>query len=258
METLKIALVQNHLAWEDINANLQSFDEMLHSNTSKADVWILPEMFTTGFSNAAEKLAVDMESEPVQWMKHKAQQLDALIIGSMIIRQNNQFFNRLLAVFPDGNILHYDKRHLFSLMHENDFYNAGNAKLTFTFRGWTITPLICYDLRFPVWCRNTAMADLMIFVANWPEKRHFHWTTLLKARAIENQCYIAGVNRIGEDNNGIPHNGQSALYDFWGNETGMAGNLKQVLSVEINKTTLMQHRERFSFWKDSDTFNIEI
>lgn len=258
MENLTLSIVQNDLVWENIPANLASFDVMLNDISTPTDIIVLPEMFTTGFSNHAESLAVTMDSAPVQWMQQKAALMNALICGSMIIKENEQYFNRLICAFPDGNLMHYDKRHLFSLMHENDYYTAGNQKLTFEFRGWTITPLICYDLRFPVWCRNTEIADLMIFVANWPEKRSFHWTTLLKARAIENQCYLAGVNRIGLDNKGNPHNGESAVYDFWGKEMALAENLRTTKTVSLSKTALTQHRERFAFWKDSDTFNIEL
>lgn len=254
---LTITLIQNHLAWEDIPANLASFDALMAAVIDPTDIIILPEMFTTGFSNNAAALAVEMESAPVEWMLQHARNKQALIMGSMIIRENDQYYNRLIAAFPDGNILTYNKRHLFSLMKEDEHYISGHQQLVFEFRGWKIFPLICYDLRFPVWCRNTEMADLMIFVANWPEKRHFHWTTLLKARAIENQCYVAGVNRIGPDNNDIPHNGESAVYDFWGKELVSAKDLQTAVSITISKSDLDEHRQRFAFWKDRDTFEIK-
>jgi predicted amidohydrolase len=258
MENLRVSIVQNDLVWENIPANLASFDELLKDIHETTDIIILPEMFTTGFSNNAKNLAVTMDSEPVQWMQRNANSKNAMLCGSMIIVENEQYFNRLICSFPDGTLAHYDKRHLFSLMHENENYSAGNSKLIIEFRGWKITPLICYDLRFPVWCRNTEMADLMIFVANWPEKRNYHWTTLLKARAIENQCYLAGVNRIGLDNKGNSHRGESAVYDFWGKEIILAENLRCTRTVTLSKTKLEEHRARFAFWKDSDTFNIEI
>lgn len=254
---LHITLVQNDLVWEDIPANLSSFDDLLSTVPRETDVVILPEMFSTGFTNNAEALAVPMDSEPMKWMQHHAKKLDALMIGSMIISEKGHFFNRLLVAFPEGNLLTYDKRHLFSLMHENDFYTAGDQRLIFEFRGWKIFPLICYDLRFPVWCRNTEMADLMIFVANWPEKRDYHWTTLLKARSIENQCYVAGVNRIGEDEKGNRHHGQSAVYDFWGKEMISAGDLQTCIHKTLSKEELNQHRKRYSFWKDRDNFEIQ-
>ena len=254
---LTITLLQNNLVWEDIDANLRSFDEQLAGLPEGSDILILPEMFTTGFSNDAEKLAVTMESHPVRWMLSNSAKRNAMMIGSMIIREDGKSFNRLICAFPDGNLLTYDKCHLLSLMRENEHYKAGEKHLVFEFRGWKLFPLICYDLRFPVWCRNTEMADLMIFVANWPEKRHYHWTTLLKARAIENQCYVAGVNRIGEDNNGIPHNGETGAYDFWGKEMVSARNLQTAVTATLSKTALMEHRERFAFWKDRDTFEIK-
>ena len=254
---ISVTLLQNDLVWEDIPANLAAFDALMAAANDPTDIIVLPEMFTTGFSNNTASLAVEMESAPVEWMLQHARNKKALIMGSMIIQEGHQYYNRLIAAFPEGNILTYNKRHLFSLMNENDYYTAGDQQLVFEFRGWKIFPLICYDLRFPVWCRNTEMADLMVFVANWPEKRHFHWTTLLKARAIENQCYVAGVNRIGKDNNGIPHNGESGLYDFWGKELISAKDLLTTVSTTLSKSALNEHRERFAFWKDSDTFEIK-
>ncbi len=254
METLKIALVQTNLVWEDIEQNLSDLDEMLWA--ADADVIVLPEMFTTGFSNDSEKLAVTMNSEPVQWMHDLACRLGSLLIGSMIIAEDGKYYNRLICAFPDGSMQHYDKRHLFSLMHEDEHYTAGQERLIVEYRGWKIFPLVCYDLRFPVWARNVEMAELMIFVANWPEKRQKHWNLLLNARAVENQCYVAGVNRIGEDGEGVPHNGMSAVYDFWGNELISAKDLRGVFTVELSKAKIEEHRERFGFWRDRDNFNI--
>jgi omega-amidase len=256
MTDLHLCLVQNDLAWEDTPSNLSRFDDVLANVHPKTDVIILPEMFSTGFTNNAAALAVPMDSAPVRWMQNHASMLDALIIGSMIISESGKYFNRLLAVFPNGQVLHYDKRHLFSLMQEQDYYQAGSEQLIFEFRGWKLFPLICYDLRFPVWCRNTALADLMIFVANWPEKREEHWTTLLKARAIENQCYVAGVNRVGLDDKANNFNGQSAVYDFWGNIVASAGNLPGMIHTTLSKTELEAHRKRYTFWKDRDTFEL--
>lgn len=255
MDTLTIALVQSDLIWEDIEANLEQFDDSLWA--ADADVIILPEMFTTGFTNDAERLAVTMDSKPVMWMHDLACRLGSLLMGSMIIEECGKFYNRLICAFPDGNINTYDKRHLFSLMKEDEYYTAGNQQLIFEYKGWKIFPLICYDLRFPVWTRNVEMADLMIFVANWPEKRQKHWNLLLNARAVENQCYVAGVNRIGEDGGGVPHNGYSAVYDFWGNEIFSAKDLQGVFTTTLSKSSLVEHRERFGFWRDRDTFEIK-
>jgi len=255
MENLKISLVQSHLYWEDIEKNLEHFTEL--TQDIKTDVLVFPEMFTTGFTNASDQLAVKMDSNPVKWMKDLSKKMDALVMGSMIIVENGNYFNRLLAAFPDGKLQTYDKRHLFSLVNENDFYTAGTEKIIIDYKGWKISPLICYDLRFPAWCRNTEMEDVIIFVANWPEKRQKHWNLLLNARAIENQSYVVGVNRIGEDANGIPYNGRSAVYDFWGNEMILANDLQGVFTIEISKNNLKEHRQRFGFWKDRDTFEIQ-
>ena len=255
MENLKISLVQSNLYWEGIDKNLQQFSEL--TNDVETDVLVLPEMFTTGFTNASEQLGVKMDSSPVKWMKDLSKKMDALVIGSMIIIENRMYFNRLIAAFPDGSIQTYDKRHLFSLVNENDFYAAGTEKLVINYKGWKISPLICYDLRFPAWCRNTELEEILIFIANWPEKRQKHWNLLLNARAIENQSYVVGVNRIGEDGNGIPHNGMSAVYDFWGNEMILAKDLQGVFTTEVSKIKLKEHRNRFGFWKDRDTFEIQ-
>lgn len=255
MEKLKISLVQSDLYWEDIEKNLQHFTEL--TQDIETDVLVFPEMFTTGFTNASEQLAVQMDSLPIKWMQELSNKLDALLIGSMIIEENGHYYNRLLAAFPDGNLQTYDKRHLFSLVGENDFYAAGAEKLVINYKGWKISPLICYDLRFPAWCRNTEMEEIIIFIANWPEKRQKHWNLLLNARAIENQSYVVGVNRIGEDGSGIPHNGMSAVYDFWGNEIILANDLLGVFTTEVSKIKLKEHRERFGFWKDRDTFEIQ-
>jgi omega-amidase len=254
---LHVSLLQNDLVWEDIPANLRSFDRLFEKIDGDVDVIILPEMFSTGFSNHSNRLAVHMDSTPVQWMKDHAANFRALVMGSMIIEEKGHFFNRLIAAFPDGNLQTYDKRHLFSLMQENHHYKAGYQRLLIEYKGWRIMPFICYDLRFPVWCRNTEMADLMVFVANWPEKRSFHWTTLLQARAIENQCFVAGVNRIGTDNQGNLHHGQSAVYDFWGKELVSASDLRTAISIRLSASDLEAHRERFTFWKDRDTFDIQ-
>ena len=254
MDELNIALVQSDLVWEDIDQNLNQFDELLWA--SDADVVILPEMFTTGFSNNSQQLSVAMDSMPVNWMHDLASRLGCLLIGSMIIEEKGKCFNRLIAVLPDGTIQTYDKRHLFSLSKEQEYFSAGQEKLLIEYNGWKIAPFICYDLRFPVWTRNTKEADLMIFIANWPEIRIDHWNTLLKARAIENQCYVAGVNRIGTDNQGIVYNGQSAVYNFWGDELISAKDLQGLATTRISKKELKKNRVHYSFLKDRDKFGI--
>lgn len=255
MEKLKISLVQTPLYWENIEKNLQHFTQL--TQDVNTDILVFPEMFTTGFTNKSEELAVTMDSAPVKWMQELSQKIDALVMGSMVIVENEEYFNRMIIAFPDGNLQTYDKRHLFSLVNENDFYTAGTEKIVIHYKDWKISPLVCYDLRFPAWCRNTEMEEVLIFVANWPEKRQKHWNLLLHARAIENQCYVVGVNRIGDDGNGIAHYGGSAVYDFWGNEMILANDLLGIYTVEISKQQLKEHRNRFGFWKDRDTFEIQ-
>ncbi len=254
-ENLEVALVQSELLWEDIETNLSNFEDMLWD--ADADVIILPEMFTTGFTNNSKEYGVTMDSTPVMWMHDLACRLGSLLMGTMIIRDGNNFYNRMLCAFPDGSIKFYDKRHLFSLVGENQFYTAGEKHLLFDYLGWKITPFVCYDLRFPVWIRGVEEVDLMIFSANWPQKRHRHWNLLLTARAIENQCYAAGVNRIGLDGGGVSHNGMSAVYDFWGNEMVSAGDSKGVFKTVLSKSKLDEHRMRFGFWRDRDKFTVQ-
>lgn len=255
LEQLEVALVQSDLIWEDIEGNLSQFDDMLWD--ADADVIILPEMFTTGFSTRSEALATDMDGASVQWMHDLACRLGSLMMGSMIIREDGQYFNRLICAHPDGSLEYYDKRHLFSLVNEQNFFSAGSSHLIVDYNGWKIAPYICYDLRFPVWTRNVEQADLMVFVASWPEKRQKHWNLLLNARAVENQCYVAGVNRVGLDDAGITHNGMSAVYDYWGNEQLSAGDSQGVFKTKLSKAKLHEHRERFGFWRDSDKFIIQ-
>jgi omega-amidase len=256
MESLKVALLQFDIKYGDKNANIEAIETLVEEKHLETDILILPEMFSTGFSNNTS-LAIPMNGNEVLWLNDSAKKYGCVIIGSLMIEEDGKFFNRLIVSFPDGRAsLTYDKRHLFSLMQEDHYFSAGKKKLYFDYKGWKICPLICYDLRFPVWCRNTENADLIIFVANWPEKRHLHWSALLKARAIENQCYVVGVNRIGYDQNEIPHNGQSAVYDFWGNTLSLAENLHTITTVELTKSEIERHRNIFGFWKDADNFTI--
>ncbi|MCO5248088.1 MAG: amidohydrolase [Chitinophagales bacterium] len=255
MDNISVALVQSDIIWEDIHQNLSNFDEMLWA--SDADIVILPEMFTTGFSNHSKELAVTMNSMPIQWMHDLAGRLGCLLIGSMIIKEKENYYNRLIVTLPDGTIQTYDKRHLFSLSNEGVFYQAGTERLIIDYNGWKIAPFICYDLRFPVWSRNTEEVDLMIYLANWPEKRIEHWNTLLKARAIENQCYVAGVNRIGLDGNQLYYNGQSAIYDFWGEQQIYTGDKQGLYVAKISQQELKNNRSHYSFLQDRDNFELK-
>ncbi|KAA3632908.1 MAG: amidohydrolase, partial [Bacteroidetes bacterium] len=209
MKALRLSIVQDHLAWEQKQQNLKHFSKVLSPLKGETDLIVLPEMFTTGFSMNAEKLAETMEGPTVQWLKKQAADLSAAIMGSCIIRDMGKFYNRLLFVTPEGKTFYYDKRHLFSFAGEHEYYTGGTHRILIPYKGWKIMPQICYDLRFPVWSRNTDDYDLLIYVANFPDKRRFAWQQLLTARAIENQVYTIGVNRIGLDENGIEYSGDS-------------------------------------------------
>jgi predicted amidohydrolase len=256
---LTLALVQADLKWEDQKANLQHFEEMLGQLDQTIDLLILPEMFTTGFSMNAESLAEPEPGPSLLWMQQQAASLDAAVTGSLIIREGKTFHNRLYMVYPDGSYGHYDKRHTFTLANEHLTYERGTSRTTMEWRGWTIFPLICYDLRFPVWARNDQDYDLLIYVANWPEKRVAAWDALLKARAIENMAYCAGVNRVGVDGNGFPYVGHSAVYDMLG-ETMLDFPEKQegVACVTLYKDRMLSTRSHLQFLQDRDDFNLEV
>jgi predicted amidohydrolase len=221
----------------------------------KTDLIVLPEMFTTGFSMNPEKLKESMDGIALQWMKKQASEKDAAVVGSLIIEDNEKVFNRLVWVFPNDQIEIYDKRHLFTMGEENRHYSAGTEKLIVEYKGWRFCPLICYDLRFPVWSRNTENYDVLIYVANWPVPRHKVWKTLLQARAIENQAYCIGVNRVGKDGPGLNYYGDSCLTDAKGNARFLGGS-EQVASFEISLDELHKFREKFPVLNDRDEFNM--
>ncbi len=262
METqdlLKLALVQTDIYWEDIPANLAELEEKLDGLKNKADIIILPEMFSTGFSMQPEKISEPLNLVTTRWMRQMALATGALVIGSFAAREgSSSYYNRLMAVFPDGNYGHYDKRHLFRMGNEHEIYTPGNRKLLLTWKGWRICPLICYDLRFPVWSRNLSADpyDLLIYVANWPAARSDAWKTLLKARAIENLSYTAGVNRTGDDFKGTAHDGGSAVFDYKGRELLLLGNEPEIAIVTISRQKLSEYRERFPAHLDADQFRI--
>lgn len=254
MEKLNITLVQPGIIWEDPQVNLERYSEML-APVEQTDIIILPEMFTTGFSMQPEKLKENMDGPSVQWMKILAGEKDAAVVGSLIIEGNGNVFNRLVWVFHDGKTKIYDKRHLFTMGEENQHYSAGTEKLIVEYKGWRFCPLICYDLRFPVWSRNTEDYDVLIYVANWPAPRHDVWRTLLQARAIENQAYCFGVNRIGKDGSGLEYNGDSCMIDARGNARFLGGN-EQIISFDISLDELKNFREKFPVLKDRDVFQM--
>lgn len=256
MENLKITLIQPNIIWEDISANLEKYTQMVEKIES-TDIIILPEMFTTGFSMSPEKLKEPMNGSSVHWMKNSARKSNAALVGSLIIEENKQIFNRLVWAFPDGKTEFYDKRHLFSMGDEHNHYSAGNSKLIVEFRGWKFCPLICYDLRFPVWSRNAENYDVLIYVANWPAARHHVWKNLLVARAIENQSYCIGLNRVGKDGAGLNYLGDSALISPKGYGEFM-GNSEILKTFKISFSELHQFRKSFPLLNDKDQFSIQL
>lgn len=252
---MKINIIQSAVLWEDPIANREIFgDKILDSE--KADLIILPEMFTTGFSMNPEKLAEPMDGPTVLWLKELAKHAGAAITGSVIMTENGAYFNRLLFVLPSGELFHYDKRHLFSLAGEDKVYTRGNKKLIVDYLGWKIAPFVCYDLRFPVFSRNTEQYDLAIYVANWPETRINAWDTLLKARAIENMAFVAAVNRIGSDYSKLNYPGHSQIIDPLGSGVIDAGSTEGVFSATIDKQMLIETRAKLAFLEDRDDFTV--
>lgn len=258
MSTLSITGIQTKLYWEDKKANLQMFEEKILSISKPTEVVVLPEMFSTGFSMRPEKLAETMEGETLRWMKRMASAKAIVLTGSVIIEENNQYFNRLVWMLPNGDVGYYDKRHLFAYADEDQHYSAGSKRLIASVNGWKINLLVCYDLRFPVWSRqDQARYDVLIYVANWPERRIRAWKTLLQARAIENQCYVVGVNRVGEDGNGIHYSGESMVVDASGETLYQNKDEEDIFTVALDSSDLETIRRKFPFWKDADKFNIE-
>jgi len=228
----------------------------------KAELVVLPEMFSTGFSMEAETLAEDMDGPTLSWMKKIAGLKKIILTGSIIAREGDKFFNRLLWVLPNGQYGHYDKRHLFAYAGEDNRYSPGNKRLIASVNGWKIHLLICYDLRFPVWSRQSIQNgqpeyDLLVYVANWPERRNHAWKSLLQARAIENQCYVVGVNRVGDDGHGIYHSGDSMVVDPLGNILYHKAHEEDLFTIALEKEKLEEVRNKFPFWKDADHFLID-
>lgn len=255
---LRLALVQTALHWHDRDANLADLEARIAPH-GDADLIVLPEMFTTGFSMAPESQAEPADGPTLAWMRERAAALNTTLTGSVMVRDaEGGHRNRLLWVTPAGEVDHYDKRHLFRMADEHRHYRAGDRALTVTLNGWRIRPLVCYDLRFPVWSRDPLDTDLLLYVANWPAPRRRHWTRLLAARAIENLCYVAAVNRIGEDGNGLPYAGDSRLLDFHGDVLADAGDRETVLRVSLDGGALADYRARFPAWMDADRFKLEL
>jgi predicted amidohydrolase len=261
MSSLTITLIQTNLFWENKKANLDMLQQKIESIKEKTEIVILPEMFTTGFSMKPELLAEKMEGETVQWMKKIAAEKKIILTGSVIIEEDGKYFNRLIWMLPNGESGIYDKRHLFAFGDEHNHYSAGNKKLIASVKGWKINLQICYDLRFPVWARQSPgelenKYDLLINVANWPDKRSIAWKTLLRARAIENQCFVVGVNRVGEDGNKIFYNGDSSIIDPLGEMIYQKSKDEDIFTYTLQKEKISETRDKFPFWKDSDHFMI--
>lgn len=253
---MKIALVQSPLVWENAAANRNYFEEKINATASNADLIVLPEMFATGFTMNPNPVAETMQGETVSWMVALAKANNCAITGSLVITEQGNFYNRLLFVFPSGEIQTYDKRHLFSLAGEDKVYTSGEEKTIIEYKGFKICTLICYDLRFPVFSRNVEEYDVLIYVANWPKPRVIAWDSLLKARAIENMCYAIGVNRIGQDNNNLEYNGHSQAIDFLGNYVLEPQEKEAVFVVEIDKQAMLETRAKLNFLNDKDAFKL--
>ncbi|HZG00169.1 MAG TPA: amidohydrolase, partial [Chitinophagales bacterium] len=238
------------------DANLAHIDKHIASIHQPVDVIVLPEMFATGFSMRAETLAKGSSTKALEQMKRWAKEKSCVVCGSLMFEEAGKYYNRMIWMKPDGNYVHYDKRHLFSLGEEHNHYGAGSKRLTVECKGWKIRLIVCYDLRFPVWCRNNDDYDLMIVVANWPERRAFAWNQLLIARAIENQCYVAAVNRVGEDGNKIYHSGDSAVLDYKGETLTKASHDEVVLYQTLQREPLQDFRKHFPFLAGRDSFTL--
>lgn len=264
--SLKITTIQSELDWENVDQNLDMFSRKIASIKEPTDIIVLPEMFNTGFSMQSEKLAEEMDGKSVTWLKEQARNTNAAIVASLIIKEHQNYYNRLVWVQPDGNYQTYDKRHLFRMAEEHHHFTAGKERLIVNYKGWRICPLVCYDLRFPVWSRNSSLKtqssepvyDCLIYIANWPEARRDPWNKLLQARAIENQCYVVGVNRVGTDGKRISYAGDSAVIDSKGDliNTVKTGE-EDIVTTELSMKNLTQFREKFPVSMDADSFRID-
>ncbi|MEM0994817.1 MAG: amidohydrolase [Bacteroidota bacterium] len=257
MHPLRITLVQAKLYWEDTLSNLNAFTEQLEPLAGQTDLVLLPEMFTTGFSMNATALAETMDGLTMQWLSEQAEKLEAIVTGSVIIKSNERYYNRLIWMRPDGTYDYYDKKHLFTMAEEHLTYTAGQAKKIIDYKGWKICPMICYDLRFPVWARNAEDYDLLFYVANWPVKRSFHWKSLLLARAIENQAFVVGVNRVGLDGKGFYYTGDSCIVSPIGEYLFQAADRVVLHTQSIDRADVIAAREKLPFLGDRDVFVID-
>ncbi|MBA3664117.1 MAG: amidohydrolase [Bacteroidetes bacterium] len=265
---MKVTLIQSALFWEDSPKNISHFDSLLSSIKETTDLIILPEMFTTGFAMNPEAFVEPANGTTLQWLREKAKEKNAVITGSVAVEEKGNYYNRLFWVQPNGEYQYYNKRHLFRMAKEDQFYTAGNKKIIGKINDWNICPLVCYDLRFPVWSRNTfkkvsetnceAEYDVLIYVANWPEVRSYPWKQLLIARAIENQCYVIGLNRIGKDGNGFDHSGDSVVINPRGEIiSNIKANEEIIQTIELDKNYLEEFRKIFPVGLDADDFELK-
>jgi predicted amidohydrolase len=269
MSALSFTLFQSELHWENIEANLQMFEQKISSLKDKGNIVVLPEMFSTGFSMNPKLLGETMDGYTLNWMRQIAHKYKIIVTGSIIIKEdlnsgNAKFFNRLIWMLPNGEYAYYDKRHLFGYAEEDKHYTSGNKRLIASVNGWKINLMVCYDLRFPVWSRQDSKEtadgkleyDVLIYIANWPEKRNLAWKTLLQARAIENLCYVIGVNRVGNDGKNIYYSGDSMVIDPTGEILYHKTHEEDAFTIKLDKEHLQKVRERFPFWRDADHFKI--
>lgn len=261
MQSLTITLIQTNLHWEDKTANLAMLEEKIRSIRGKTELVVLPETFSTGFSMKPALLAETMDGETVRWMKRVAAEMKIILTGSLFIEENKHYYNRLVWMLPNGQYGLYDKRHRFAYAGEDEQFSAGSKRLIASVKGWKINLLVCYDLRFPVWARQAPGPDepeydLLVYVANWPERRNHAWKTLLQARAIENQCYVVGVNRVGNDGNNNHHSGDSMIVDPMGEVLYTKKDEEDIFTITLDKAQLNNVREKLPFLKDADVFVI--
>lgn len=259
MQDLTVSLLQTQLQWHDAAANRAHFDGLIDHVVHEAapQLVVLPEMFATGFTMDAAAYAEPMDGESVEWMRLVARDYEVTLCGSLIIDDDGRHFNRLIWMPPDGDAGWYDKRHLFRMAGEHEHYSAGEARPVFALHGWRVCPLVCYDLRFPVWSRGIDEFDLQIFVANWPAARRSAWQTLLPARAVENQCYVVGVNRIGTDGNDVRYAGDSGAWDYLGNRLLDSGAEPCTETVNLQAAALQRYRKKFPAYLDADSFTLD-
>ena len=257
MQPLTLSLLQTPTHWHDPAANRAHFAELLAEVPAETQLVLLPEMFSTGFTMASREVAETMAGETLSWLKQRAVDLGKVLCGSLVIEEDGAFFNRFVAVTPTGDCVQYDKRHRFRMAGEHEHYSAGGEKIVFEVGGWRVCPMVCYDLRFPVWFRNSDDYDLLVCVANWPAARQAAWNTLLRARAIENQAYAAGVNIVGTDGNGVTYSGGSAIYAPDGDVLVEAHDTAQLVTQTLDGARLKSLREQFPVWQDADEFQLK-